>query len=198
MKKWEILYLTDDYIFYKKNGKIYEMNLEKGIIYGNKICNLSKFIKTYEKFLDINNLNNSLFGSNLKVIVEMNYNDADITLLKNLFTKFNYKKVVVDKIVKCFKLTKENSYLNINDNYLSITYLNEFNKITNICIETKCFKNTNDLMEYINYITLDKELYLLGTGTILEDIFSLFEDKFKKKVFLYHNAKTYVISKFKG
>lgn len=198
MKKWEILYLTDNYIFYKKNNEIYEMNLEKGIILNNKISNINKFIKVYEKFLNINNLNNSLFGSNLKVIVEMNYNEADITMLKNLFAKFNYKKVVVDKIVKCYKLTKENAYLNINDNYLSITYLNEFNKIDNIGIETKCFKSIPDLMEYLNYITLDKELYLIGCGNVLEDIFSSFEAKFKKKVYLFHNAKTYVISRFKG
>lgn len=198
MKKWELLYLTDNNIFYKKNNKIYEMNLEKGIIYNNKICNINKFIKTFETFLNSNNLNNSLFGSNLKIITEMNYNDTDITLLKELFTKFNYKRIVIDKIVKCFKLTKDNAYLNINDNYISMTYLDEFKKIENIGIETKCFRNITDLMKYIDYITLDKELYLLGSGNILESIFSSFENKFKKKTYIFNNAKTYIISKFKG
>lgn len=198
MKKWELLYLTDNNIFYKKNNKIYETNLEKGIIYNNKISNINKFIKIFESFMNSNNLNNSLFGSNLKIITEMNYNDTDITLLKELFLKFNYKRVVIDKIVKCFKLTKDNAYLNINDNYISITYLDEFKKIENIGIETKCFRNTTDLMKYINYITLDKELYLLGSGNIIETIFSSFEDKFKKKTYIYNNAKTYIISKFKG
>lgn len=198
MKKWELLYLTDNNIFYKKNNKIYEMNLEKGIIYNNKICNINKFIKIFETFLNSNNLNNSLFGSNLKIITEMNYNDTDITLLKELFTKFNYKRIVIDKIVKCFKLTKDNAYLNINDNYISMTYLDEFKKIENIGIETKCFRNITDLMKYIDYITLDKELYLLGSGNILESIFSSFENKFKKKTYIFNNAKTYIISKFKG
>lgn len=198
MKKWELLYLTDNNIFYKKNNKIYEMNLEKGIIYNNKICNINKFIKIFETFLNSNNLNNSLFGSNLKIITEMNYNDTDITLLKELFTKFNYKRIVIDKIVKCFKLTKDNAYLNINDNYISMTYLDEFKKIENIGIETKCFRNITDLMKYIDYITLDKELYLLGSGNILESIFSSFENKFKKKTYIFNNAKTYIISKLKG
>ena len=45
-------------------------------------------------------------------------------------------------------------------------------------METNSFKNTSDILKYIDYITDKKEVCLLGSGNILEEVFLNLEDKF--------------------
>lgn len=198
MKMKNILYITDDYLYLKnkKNKDIIKYKVSKNIIESGKIVNISKFNKLYEKMLSDNHLNNSLFGETIKIIVTPNYKSADITLLKNIFNCFNYRKVIVDYITKNYKLNDNNCYINIISNTIFITMLNEYKKINTITILSSNFKNTLDLCKYIKYIVLDRELYLLGSGELLTEIFNLFEDTFGNKTFIFSNHDTYILTKF--
>lgn len=198
MKMKNILYITDDYIYLKnkKNKDIIKYKVSKNIIESGKIVNIIKFNKLYEKMLSDNHLNNTLFGETIKIIVTPNYKSADITLLKNIFNCFNYRKVIVDYITKNYKLNDNNCYINIISNTIFITTLNEYKKINTITILSSNFKNTLDLCKYIKYIVLDRELYLLGSGELLTEIFNLFEDTFSNKTFIFSNHDTYILTKF--
>lgn len=197
MKYNYTLHITDDYLYLKKKDNVIKYKLGKDIIYGGKIVNINKFMKSLEKLLSENHLNNSLFGEKVKVIVASNYTLADITLLKNILNCFNYRKISIDKELKTYKLNTSISYINIFDNYLNITFLDEYKKVNNIYIETKCFLNNFDLMEYINYITNNKEIYLLGSGILLNEIFSDFEQKFNKKTYIFEFPETHIITSIK-
>ena len=198
MKMKNILYITDDYIYLKnkKNKDIIKYKVSKNIIESGKIVNIIKFNKLYEKMLSDNHLNNTLFGETIKIIVTPNYKSADITLLKNIFNCFNYRKVIVDYITKNYTLNDNNCYINIISNTIFITMLNEYKKINTITILSSNFKNTLDLCKYIKYIVLDRELYLLGSGELLTEIFNLFEDTFSNKTFIFSNHDTYILTKF--
>lgn len=198
MKMKNILYITDDYLYLKnkKNKDIIKYKVSKNIIESGKIVNIIKFNKLYEKMLSDNHLNNTLFGETIKIIVTPNYKSADITLLKNIFNCFNYRKVIVDYITKNYKLNDNNCYINIISNTIFITMLNEYKKINTITILSSNFKNTLDLCKYIKYIVLDRELYLLGSGELLTEIFNLFEDTFSNKTFIFSNHDTYILTKF--
>ena len=69
MKINNIVYLTDDYVYlkHKKNNNIIKYKLNKNIVEAGKIANQPKFIKSYEQLLNINHLNNSLFGETIKI-----------------------------------------------------------------------------------------------------------------------------------
>lgn len=184
MKYNYVLHITDDNLYLKKKDKVIKYKLAKDVIYGGKVANINKFMKSLEKLLSENHLNNSLFGEKIKIIVASNYTPADITFLKNIMNCFNYRKISIDKELKYYKLNSTNSYVNVFDNYSNITFLDEYKKVNNIYIETKCFLNNDDLMSYINYILGEKEVYLLGSGNLINEIFSNFENKFNKKTYI--------------
>lgn len=198
MKYNYVLHITDDNLYLKKKDKVIKYKLAKDVIYGGKIANINKFMKSLEKLLSENHLNNSLFGEKIKIIVASNYTTADITFLKNIINCFNYRKVSIDKELKYYRLNSTNSYVNVFDNYLNITFLDEYKKVNNIYIETKCFFNNDDLMSYINYILGEKEVHLLGSGNLINEIFSNFENKFNKKTYIFKNFETYIITSEKA
>lgn len=198
MKYNYVLHITDDYLYLKKKDKVIKYKLAKDVVYGGKVANINKFMKSLEKLLSENHLNNSLFGEKIKIIVASNYTPADITFLKNIMNCFNYRKISIDKELKYYKLNSTNSYVNVFDNYSNITFLDEYKKVNNIYIETKCFLNNDDLMSYINYILGEKEVYLLGSGNLINEIFSNFENKFNKKTYIFSNYETHIITSVKG
>ena len=83
-------------------------------------------------------------------------------------------------------------------NIINITFLDEYKKVNNIYIETKCFLSNDDLMSYLNYILGEKEVYLLGSGNLINEIFSSFENKFNKKTYIFKNFETYIITSKKA
>lgn len=200
MKFNNILHITDDYLYLKakKHKSIIKQKLALNTVYGGKIYNIKKFMKTFEKLLNENHLNNSLFGETIKIIVSSNYTPADITFLKNIMTCFNYRKIVIEKELNYYKLNDKNTYINIFDNYFNVTFLDEYKKINNIYMETKSFYNNEDILNYINYITRDKEVCLLGNGDLLKEVFANLENKFDKKTYIFSNHETLIIASAKA
>ena len=199
MKTNNIVYLTDEYIYLKNKKKkdIIRYKINDGIISGGKISNIKNFIKTYEKLLNEFHLNNSLFGDAIKIIVLPSYLPSEINMLKNIFMVFNYRKIIIEKELKYFKLSNNNAYINVYNNYISISYFDEFKKINNLYFEPKLFKNEQDLIKYLKYILNSKEIYLLGNGNLLNTIFSDLENNTGLKTYLYSNHETYILDKSK-
>ena len=199
MKTNNIVYLTDEYIYLKNKKKkdIIRYKINDGIISCGKISNIKNFIKTYEKLLNEFHLNNSLFGDAIKIIVLPSYLPSEINMLKNIFMVFNYRKIIIEKELKYLKLSNNNAYINVYNNYISISYLDEFKKINNLYFEPKLFKNEQDLIKYLKYILNSKEIYLLGNGNLLNTIFSDLENKTGLKTYLYSNHETYILDKSK-
>ena len=200
MKFNNILHITDDFLYLKakKHKSIIKQKLALNTVYGGKIYNIKKLMKTFEKLLNENHLNNSLFGETIKIIVSSNYTPADITFLKNIMTCFNYRKIVIEKELNYYKLNDKNTYINIFDNYFNVTFLDEYKKINNIYMETKSFYNNEDILNYINYITRDKEVCLLGNGDLLKEVFANLENKFDKKTYIFSNHETLIIASAKA
>ena len=199
MKINNIVYLTDDYVYlkHKKNNNIIKYKLNKNIVEAGKIANQPKFIKSYEQLLNINHLNNSLFGETIKILISPNYNQADIRILKNLFMCFNYRKVLVENIFKILKLDKNSFYINGYEEYIELFYLDEFNKNNYLLINTNLFFTTDDFLKYLKYRVKNKELYLLGNSDLLSEIFTFFEEKYNNKTFMFSNNELYLINKAK-
>ncbi len=199
MKINNIVYLTDDYVYlkHKKNNNIIKYKLNKNIVEAGKIANQPKFIKSYEQLLNINHLNNSLFGETIKILISPNYNQADIRILKNLFMCFNYRKVIVENIFKLLKLDKNSFYINGYEEYIELFYLDEFNKNNYLLINTNLFFTTDDFLKYLKYRVKNKELYLLGNSDLLSEIFTFFEEKYNNKTFMFSNNELYLINKAK-
>lgn len=196
MKYNNVLYITDNYLYLKnKKSDVIKYEVGKGIIYGGKIINARKFIKLYDKLLSDKHLNNSLFGDTIKVIVLANYSEVDINNLKSILNTFNYRKIMVVSEVKYYKLNNKSCYVNVNDNYLSINYIDKFNRVDNIFMESRNFKNNSDLMAYLDYVVEKREVYLLGDGELIKDIFNLFEEKYNKKTYIFNGAQTYIITR---
>ena len=118
-------------------------------------------------------------------------------MLKNIFMVFNYRKIIIENELKYFKLSINNAYINVYNNYISISYLDEFKKINNLYFEPRLFKNEQDLIKYLKYILNSKEIYLLGNCNLLNTIFSDLENKTGLKTYLYSNHETYILDKSK-
>ena len=200
MKYNNILHITDDclYLKSKKQKDIIKYKLSKNVVYGGRISNIKKFMKSFEKLLSENHLNNSLFGETIKVVVASNYTTADITFLKNIINSFNYRKIIIEKELNYYKLNNNIAYINVFDDYFNITYLDDFKKINNIYMETQSFLKTDDILEYLSYILNQKEVYLLGSGELIKEIFSKLEDKFNIKTYIFSNYETHIITSVKG
>ena len=190
MKVNNVLYLKS-----KKDNNIIKYKVSKGILNNGKIVNYIKFNKMYDKFLNDYKLNNKLLGETIRIIVNSNYSLMDINNLKNIFSFFNYRKVIVDLETKYYKLNKDKVYLNIFDNYSTLTYLDEYKKTNNIFITRNMFFTEDDYLKYIKYVVKDKELYLLGEGSLLDVTFKKFENLFNNKTYIFSDADTYLIKR---
>lgn len=196
MKVHNILYLTDNYIYLRniKSNKDYKKKISKGIIINTKIANINKFNMFYNKFLNEFKLNKNLFGETIKIIVNPMYTAADINILKNVFLAFNYRKVLVDYETKYYKLNSNNAYLNIRENIASLSYQDEYRKTQNILIPEQFFFSSSDFLAYIKYQIKDRDLYLLGTGDLYEEVEKNFEVKYFNKTYIFSNNENYFIS----
>ena len=210
-----ILYLTDNYIYLKntKTKKITKINLPKNIVINGKVANINKFLEKLEKITKEYNLNNKILGEKIKVITSCNYTNADITLLKNIFEKLNYRQIIIESEVKYYKLNNNKAWLNILDNYLILAFINQYQKKETCVIENnffvfedkiskdkisenKVWENKISLEELFRFIKNKigtRELYLLGNGALISSFYDNFEKKYFNKTYLFNNHETFLI-----
>ena len=128
-----ILYL-DEYINYydKKYGKIikfkpYKKTLKNGIIIDSK-----KFLKSFEKLKKAYKIANALLNEKLILIINSNYSIDDKNKIKDLLEELNYKQIEIINEITFLKINKNNLYINYNESYFNIYYLdNEKVKLIN-------------------------------------------------------------------
>lgn len=195
MKLNNTIYLTDDtiYVKNKKRNNIIKYKINKNIILYGKVYNIEKFTKVYSMLLSENKLNNNLFGDTIKIIINPTYTPADIFFLKTIFEKFNYRKIVFEQETKKYKLNQRNAYLNIFDNYLLLSYIDEYKKTKSFLIPNNYFNTLNDTLKYIKNKIANKDLYLIGKGEILTEIFNSFEKKYQNKTYIYKDSEVFLL-----
>ncbi len=131
-----ILYL-DDYI------NLYNIDCNKIIVYKpyknslnkGRIINKDKFIKIYNKMLKEYNLNNKIFGSNIRVILNKNIYEEDKNILINVLENLNYKNIVFTKEDKYLKISKNDLYIIYNYTYFYIYYMDNLGNIKTVMYE---------------------------------------------------------------
>ena len=195
MKLNNTIYLTDDtiYVKNKKRNNIIKYKINKNIILYGKVYNIEKFTKVYSMLLSENKLNNNLFGDTIKIIINPTYTQADIFFLKTIFEKFNYRKIIFEQETKKYKLNQSNAYLNIFDNYLLLSYIDEYKKTKSFLIPNNYFNTLNDTLKYIKNKIANKDLYLIGKGEILTEIFNSFEKKYQNKTYIYKDSEVFLL-----
>lgn len=191
-----IAYLTDETIYFKnvKTNKIIKQKINKNIIINGKVANIDKFMNVFDKILKDNNINNNIFGDTIKIIVNPTYTNSDIYLIKNLLEKFNFRKVFIENEIKYYKLNKENCYLNINNEYILMTYINEYQKIENYIIPNNFFNDKKSLFDYIKQKIKNKVVYLIGTGEKLNMFFNNFEQDYGNSTYLINESDIYLLN----
>ena len=191
-----IVYLTDETIYFKnvKTNKIIKQKINKNIIINGKVANIDKFMNVFDKILKDNNINNNIFGDTIKIIVNPTYTNSDNYLIKNLLEKFNFRKVLIENEIKNYKLNKENCYLNINNEYILMTYINEYQKIENYIIPNNFFNDEKSLFDYIKQKIKNKVVYLIGTGEKLNVFFNNFEQDYGNSTYLINDSDIYLLN----
>lgn len=195
MKIKNTLYLTDDTLYLKSKDEVIKWKVRQNVLKNGKIASISKFTKEYEKLMQKYNLNNSIFGQTIKIIVNSAYLDSDITVLKNIFTCLSYRKVIVEKELKYLSLTASKAYLLIYDTYSFLYYLDEYQKARSILIDSNIFAESSEYEKYIARKVKGKELFLLGQGDKLNHFFQTFEKNYNILTYLYNNHATYFVDK---
>ncbi len=196
MKVNNLLYMTDDTIYLKnkKQKNIIKHKINKNIIKYGKIYNIAKFIKEYNLFLNKYHLNNNLFGDTIKIIINPLYSPADITFLKTIMEKLNYRRIIFENEIKRYKLNNEKAYLNIQDNYLFLGYIDEYKKVNSLFIPSDFFATFSDLLNYIKSKIKEKDLYLIGKCERVDEIFAVFENKYHNKTYLFTDHELYLLN----
>lgn len=191
-----IAYLTDETIYFKnvKTNKIIKQKINKNIIINGKVANIDKFMNVFDKILKDNNINNNIFGDTIKIIVNPTYTNSDNYLIKNLLEKFNFRKVFIENEIKNYKLNKENCYLNINNEYILMSYINEYQKIENYIIPNNFFNDEKSLFDYIKQKIKNKVIYLIGTGEKLNMFFNNFEQDYGNSTYLINESDIYLLN----
>lgn len=191
-----MVYLTDETIYFKnvKTNKIIKQKINKNIIINGKVANIDKFMNVFDKILKDNNINNNIFGDTIKIIVNPTYTNSDNYLIKNLLEKFNFRKVLIENEIKNYKLNKENCYLNINNEYILMTYINEYQKIENYIIPNNFFNDEKSLFDYIKQKIKNKVVYLIGTGEKLNMFFNNFEQDYGNSTYLINDSDIYLLN----
>lgn len=191
-----VIYMTDEYIYLynNKHNKKIKVAIPKNIVVSGKIANINKFISKYENILKDNKLNTGIIGDKIKIIVNPKYTSADITLLKNIFEKLNYRKIMIDNELKYYKLTENNAWINVTDGFVLLTFINYYKKKETILIEKDFFSSTNELFKYIKSKVENKDIYLIGTGKLFSEFENNFERIFKNKTYLFTDSEYYLIN----
>ena len=195
MKKYKnILYMVDNEIIYY-NYKREEIIKERlsNILKNGKVSDINLFIEKFNLFLKTNNLNNSIFGEEIHIIINYTYTKADKELLTNIFEKLNYRKINLINENKIYKVTNTKAFLNYNKEYSILNYIDKYKEIKFYFIEKDLF-NKSDFIKFIKKKIKNKTLIIFGLNKDIESFIEEFSKRYKNEVFHYENDEFILIN----
>lgn len=191
-KKESIIYLVDNYIYLHSQKEIIKVKLAKGILKNGKIADVKEFMKKYQQLIKQYNLNNSIFGENIEIIIHPDYSKAEKELLKNIFTSMNYRHINLTNEIKLYKLNNTKAFLNYNEEYAILSYINYYKEITSLLIPHQLFK-TKELQAYIHTKIPNKVLYIIGRNSKIEEFINSYEENYHQEIYYFLNHETYLL-----
>lgn len=143
-----ILYL-DDFInlYSKKNHALIILKPYRNTLRNGMIIDRNKFIKKFQKIIDEYNLGSTFFNENIFIVINNLHTYEDKILLKDIMEELNYKNIKFIQETEYLKLNKDNIYINYNNSYFYILYINELGKI-----EVNLYKKDDINNGFIKYI----------------------------------------------
>ena len=169
-----ILYL-DDYInlYSKSLDEIIVIKPYQDTLKSGKIVNRKKFIKMFNKIKEEYNLNKSLFSEPIKIIINSNYNVEDKILLKETLEELNYKNVIFINELSLVKLDKSVLFINFNNSYFYIYYVNDLGNIKMLLYENNVI-NKGLIENILKLLTFKKTIV---TGKNVEEIIHILKNR---------------------
>ena len=156
-----ILYL-DDFInlYSKKNHALIILKPYRNTLRNGMIIDRNKFIKKFQKIIDEYNLGSTFFNENIFIVINNLHTYEDKIFLKDIMEELNYKNIKFIQETEYLKLNKDNIYINYNNSYFYILYINELGKI-----EVNLYKKddiNNGVIKYIIKSLNAKNIILYG------------------------------------
>ena len=188
-----ILYL-DDYInYYDKRKKElicfkpYRYTLKLG-----KVINSKKFINSFLKLKKEFKLTEPLLNEKIILIINANYGYDDKLKIKEILEELNYRKVEIVNELKYLKVNKKNMFINFNDTYFNIYYL-ENDKVKTLSYERN---NVNNYL-VINIVNLLNKENIIIFGKKYRSAINIL-NKINKNYYFYEDSENLFIELLKN
>lgn len=182
-----IMYLVDNYVFFYYKGNCIKSKIDN-VLKNGKIANIKKFNEQFKRILNDNHINISIFGATIKVIVNPSYTNADVEVLKNVLENLGFNKISVINEIRLYKLNKHNAYLNYNNEYALLTFINIYEKKEFYIIEKSIF-NAKELKKFTKSKIHDKDLLVFGLNNTIDE----FVENYGNNCYHFYNDETYLI-----
>ncbi len=176
-----ILYLRNNQITIKDNNNYYEETLSNKALNKGYIQNKETFIKEFIKILKKSHLNKFLWNKSLLIITDFIYTHNEKRVLRETFKEIGYKEIDIKPLESILNINKEDYYL-VNSDILRLLYVDEFNRIGSLDINTKIL-SSSEIMLLIKNRCHKKRLYLINQN---DSLISLID---KLKIDYYYYAK---------
>lgn len=189
-----ILYLVDDYIllYRKKENRYYKYKVLNKSLKNGRIANSKLFIKSYQNFIQKNKLNNNLFGEKITIIVNPAFTKVDIDILTNIFSSLNYRKINVINEMKIYNFNMQNAFINYNEKYIILSYINDFKEKKTYLIENNLLEE-KELINVIKSKLQKRNIFLFGLYKDIDNIAFKIEKKSNNVCYHFKNDETYLI-----
>lgn len=180
--------LTDCSLYLCSASAVYTEELPKGIIAQNKIAKPDTFYRYVAKILKKHKLTDTIMGRNIYILKFPQYFDSDVELITSIFEKLSFNKI---KFIEYSTLIDNASSLYMSESSAIFTgqnksYFLDYNIMDDI---------PKDLQYFLTSKLSNNDLFIFGEYTDIDALRTELEKKYNIKVFTYHNAKQYIITK---
>lgn len=168
-----ILYL-DDFIniYSNKLKKIIIRKPYKETLNNGRIIDKNKFIRSFLKLKEENNLNNNLLNESMLIITSSVIKSEDKILLKDTMEELNYKNIKFINELEILKIDKKILFINFNYSYFYIYSITENGKIKISLYENDAI-NKSLILKIINLFNKEK---IIITGKNSKEIINILKN----------------------
>ncbi len=189
------LYLVDNICYYKANkNNIYTVKYDDNVLLRGKVNNEKEFYKETYLFLKKNNLINIFLSQKVTVVTNPLYTDLDKKNLKEILEKLNYTNIYFISINELLDL-KETNYIEYNQEYIFLYYLNEFNQFSYKYIPNNFFPTLSEQFKFIgNTLNINNNKTYTYGQIINSKYLDKIEKYLNKKIYYLENAGIYLLN----